>query len=372
VFGDSPTRRVSLGADGWLFLTDAVRADCVTPEHAEEIAIELDLMARIGDGAGVEVILLVAPDKSAVYPEHLGDLASEAACSRTSRGLLRSELSGSAAFVDTWAALEAAHGTAGSLLYHRTDTHWTRLGASTAAAIVIERLAPGLWEPDAVVAGGTQRRHGDLVALMGLSFREDAVIHRIWRGVAPEVTREPTRGGPEAVLSEMSGVPVVPGRTVLIHDSMGEVIVPLLRPYFEQLTSVRTRAGSSFGMAAWFTELIGDADVLLLQTVERELVARFDAHPSRDVIAALADRLPSTEVPVGGSRSQAVDLPAVAGRRFLVVDGGGRVYLQVGGVEVAADPSGVGPAVVDVSGLAGTALITTETPPSRLLLVTLP
>ncbi len=371
VFGDSPSPRVSLGEDGWLFLTDTIRVPCITADRADEIAGELDLISRAGAAAGVEVVLVVAPDKAAIYPDRLGGLADEAACAAENRALLRSALSGSPVYVDTWAALRAAGQSRDLLLYHRTDTHWTRLGASEAAAAVVEHLEPGLWEPAAVVHSGTQRRHGDLVALMGLSFREQAATHRVWRGVSPDVTRIPTGAGPVAVVSETRGVPVVPGRAVLIHDSMGEVIVPLLRPYFEHLTSVRTRAASSFGIGGeWFTVVLDDADVLLLQTVEREIVGRFDGTVALRLVGALAHRLPGVEVG-GAGVARTMDLPVSAAPRFLVVEGGGAASLQIGEVVVTSQAAGSA-AVLDVTGLAGRAVVAAQTPPTRILLVTLP
>jgi hypothetical protein len=373
VFGDSPNPRVSLGADGWLFLTDAVRATCITPQRAAEISAEADLLARTARAAGLEVILLVAPNKAAIYPDRLGDLAPEARCATSNREMVQAALEGSPVFVDTWQVLETSREATDVLLYHRTDTHWTRFGASVAAAELVEQVAPGLWDPGALVHGGTQRRHGDLVALMGLSFREEAAAYRVWRGTGPEVARVSAGGGPQVVVSEMNGVPVVGGRSILVHDSMGEVLVPLLRPYFEHLTSVRNRSASSFGIAGgWFAGMMADADYLVLQTVERELVDRFNGSVARDVIAALAGRLPHVEVPVDGPGPYTVDLPEVPATRFLVTVRGGDAGVHAGGFAVSGGANGAGTAVLDVSGMAGAVVLTTEAPPSGVLLVTLP
>ena len=353
LFGDSPNPEVSLGDDGWLYLTRAVRAECTTPERAAEVAAELDLITRVGAAAGVDVVLVVAPNKAAIHPEHLGGLADDERCAAANRALLRDALAGSPAFVDTWTALEEVRESAGERLYHRTDTHWNRLGASFGAAALIEHLEPGLWDPEAVVRTGTQQRLGDLTRLMGLSSREEVAAYRVRRGVDPVVDRVPLGDGHEAVVSTMAGAAVVPGRAVVVHDSMGEVIVPLLRPYLEEAATVRTRAGSSFGTGgAWFAELAGDADLLVLQTVERELVARFDGTLLEDVVGGLADRLPHTEVPIGEP------FDSGAGR-FLVVSGtpGTRVTLASGDTVLEAEIGAAGTAVFDAAGLTGDAVV---------------
>lgn len=368
VFGDSPNPDVSLGADGWLYLTRAVRAPCITSERAEAVAAEVDRIARIGAAAGVDVVLIVAPNKAAIHPEHLGGLADREECAAANRALLRDALAGSSAFVDTWAALEDA-GT-GERLYHRTDTHWNRLGASYAAGAVVERLAPGLWDQQAVVRTGTQQRLGDLVKLMGLSFTEEVSAYRVRRGRDPAVERVPTDGGPEAVESAMTGLPVVPGRTVVIHDSMGEVIVPLLRPYLEEAVTVRTRAGSSFGTGgAWFAGLLGDADLLVFQTVERDLVDRFDGTVVSDVVGALAARLPRAEIDVGAP----FDLVGTDDR-FLVVTGtpGTSVSVATGGSEITAEVGPVGTAVVDLTGVHGAGVVEVAGTATGVVLVTVP
>jgi hypothetical protein len=157
---------------------------------------------------------------------------------------------------------------------------------------------------------------------------------------------------------------------VVIHDSMGEVIVPLLRPYLEEAVTVRTRAGSSFGVGgAWFPALLDGADLLVFQTVERELVGRFDGTLPLQLIGALADRMPHTPIEVGGT----VDLGTGADR-FVVAAGepGAVVRITAGGVVAETEVGPAGTAAVDLSRIQGSGILNVEGSITRVTLVRVP
>jgi hypothetical protein len=87
----------------------------------------------------------------------------------------------------------------------------------------------------------TFERTGDLVVLMGLSGTETTSQYVIQRPV--EAAAEELASDSGVVVTRTTSTPtgndeVFPSRTLMIHDSFGDVLAPLLRPYFSELTTV--------------------------------------------------------------------------------------------------------------------------------------
>lgn len=301
LFGESPNSRVLLGAGGWLFLRDEIAVPCYAATRVQAAVDEIALVERVLHLAGKDLLLLVAPNKSAIYPDRLGDLEDDAACAVANRVAFRELLAaaGIVGYVDTWSVLESAAATAGErTVYYHLDTHWNNYGAGAVAAAAVERLAPGLWEPASFVLMGTERRIGDLGELMGLPLREDVELWEVHRGEEPTTSTETLARGLRAVVSTVADAPSVGGSAFMIHDSMGFRLAPLLRPYFASLTTVRPRGASeSFGTdRAWFGERLLGSDLLIVVTVERSTIPRLQGALLADVVGALAEVLPHREI----------------------------------------------------------------------------
>lgn len=301
LFGESPNPRVVLGADGWLFLRDEIEVPCYPAARVQAAADEVALVERVLHLAGKDLLFLVAPNKSAIYPDRLGGLADEAACAVANRAAFRGLLAaaGVAGYLDTWSVLDSAAAAAGTgTVYYHLDTHWNNLGAGAVAAAAVERLAPGLWEPDSFVLTGTERRVGDLGELMGVPLMEEVELWEVHRGEEPQISREALARGVQAVVSTLVNLPAVEPSAFMIHDSMGYRLAPLLRPYFFDLTTVRPLGASeSFGTdRAWFGERLAASDLLIVVTVERSTIARLQGGLAADVIGALAGDLPHREL----------------------------------------------------------------------------
>lgn len=301
VFGQSPSPRVLVGTDGWLYLRDDFAVPCYPADAIQAAVDELALLDRALQLAGKRFLFVVAPDKSAIYPDHLGGLAADAECALANRGTFRAlaAAAGMDGYIDTWSSLEEA--AAGPRpVYHRLDTHWNDFGAGVAAETIVEHLRPGLWDESQFVLVGSEIRIGDLGRLMGLSLSAEVENWQVQRGEEPAVQTERVARGIEAVTSTVEDDAVIGLSGLMIHDSMGNALAPLLRPYFGQLTTVRAVATrGSFGTdQAWFAGALAEADLLMVIKVERLLLARLQGGLAADVVGALAGRLPHSDIPL--------------------------------------------------------------------------
>ena len=152
LFATSPTSKIVVGRDGWLFFGDADamgHARHVQPLGPHALARWADVLEarRIWlRRHGAEFLFVLVPDKHHVYSEHL-PRGIVAAGGTHPIEQLSTELArrGSVPTLDLLPILEAAKPD--DLLYHKTDTHWNDRGAYIAYAAILEaagRLVPEL------------------------------------------------------------------------------------------------------------------------------------------------------------------------------------------------------------------------------------
>jgi hypothetical protein len=159
--------KVVIGTDGWLFYRPGVEAAVLRGAPSAAPAAIRKFHAALAI-RGIELLVVVVPNKESVYPEKLG-AAGSGRWAETDRVLGELESAGIRA-VDLRERFAAA--VAGGLeapLYLRDDSHWSPAGvalaAETIAAAARELVPPGTtaFSSEPVVV----RRHGDLRRLLG-------------------------------------------------------------------------------------------------------------------------------------------------------------------------------------------------------------
>ncbi|MBU3682912.1 MAG: hypothetical protein FGM39_02635 [Phycisphaerales bacterium] len=243
---------VVVGSDGWLFFGNQCQqgidqhrglrqlsADELSAIIAYWKAIEAELSRR-----GVSFLVMIAPDKHAVYPDRLPAHLSEAGRSPTDQ-LMGADL-GSLRVLDLRPTMiEARRGTE-LALYHRNDSHWNDLGAYVAYRAMLRALAVGTAidcaDGDFIRVTST---FGDLVPLAGRGFEvpteTTAVRHTRFEGTISvtgakdESPRTAPSGARIRVTDELGFVATNPARdgTILvIGDSFLDGMVPFLNQSF--------------------------------------------------------------------------------------------------------------------------------------------
>jgi hypothetical protein len=158
-------------------------------------------------------------------------------------------------------------------IYFRLDTHWTDEGAGVMAEAIVNRLVPGGWDADAVQQVDTVDHEGDLTDLLGLPSSEKTVEQEV---VLPGghtsterklLTAAGTEYGKAVSVDFTSTDPVIVGHTLVMHDSYGWALTPMLAPYFEDASFIHET--NPAGGHMW-----GDleaADTIIHVSVQRSL-----------------------------------------------------------------------------------------------------
>lgn len=301
VIGESPNPQVTMGADGWLYFTEDLKRDCSVTSPADVIVAQMGRFVDAVDATGRKAVAYIGPDKSSMVPQHLPDAVRDT-CTRQLSSEIRGRLAGPVpdGVIDAFTTLDRDDVES---LYWRRDSHWNPQGAVLVSAAVVDAVQPGLWDEAAVHVGADTSHVTDLTQLMGLPEEESSPSVEVRRpGVTttelptsdPTVTRH--------FVSTTTGGALVPGKTVILHDSFGNIQVDQLAPYFEDVTFVWMRAGVTesvkSGDGRWsvtwpglaapeLSALVRGADTVVYQSVERAADVRFAPDSVSNLLQAL-------------------------------------------------------------------------------------
>ncbi len=248
--------RVAAGRDGWLYIAEEAERSCRPPFPSDAAVRRWRELVRIVERSGRRAAVVIAPNKSTIYPEHLALDEAKRRCASRGSNALWSRIEGVPrdenliALRDPLLRLKRAQRAP---VYLRVDSHWTDRGGFELVAAVLERLGGDVRPaPGELVDIRAEEAQGDLSRLIGNPERERR---------------------PRLIVRRRPGAPTVPGRTVVVLDSFGERIMGLLRPYFETFEPVywnRRRKTPPRELA----EAVERADTVIFETVEREFALR--------------------------------------------------------------------------------------------------
>lgn len=255
--GDSTANFVWLGRDGWLFTNNAGPNSLPPPpdEAERRLAGWVDALRARRDwlaARGIRYVVLVAPEKSSIYPEFLPDFVRRHPPPEIG-ALLRDRL-GPAFILDPTDAIRAEKSTTPHL-YFRLDTHWTDSGAFPAYRELGDWLARAL--PGFRTKPYERFRHRpnvteecDLAKALGRPLEElaeamvnyhvddDPYLPRPDDPILAKLRDRPDRLSHivPAVMESPFGV----GRAVYLHDSFGQNLRRLMASDFRRLVCAGT------------------------------------------------------------------------------------------------------------------------------------
>lgn len=261
----SPNAKVLIGDDQWLFYSaentiERFRSgNVLTSDELNTIAQFLQNEQRQLEKKGIEFVVVIAPDKETIYPEHVPVRIEKANGPSTLDKFLEVIDTTTVTVIDPRDELRAR--AQEEKLYAQTDTHWTDPGAAIAFEKLQESL--GVNSSDAFTYRETKFREGDLADLLSLGGK-------IWESVPvaqisfdADTTKISTRQGND--FRETDNVYAEDSRRVLVfRDSFGEKLIPFFSRAFTHVTFVR----------AYFDQQLVDElnpDVVVLQIVERNI-----------------------------------------------------------------------------------------------------
>lgn len=289
-------KQVIVGRDGWLYLGDL---------HEQTLSVDrrLPTQADIAQGRligaaaeawdaylasrGVKVFrIIIAPNKSAIYPEHMPAWARPALSNATD-ALLAAAARGR--YIDLRLPLLAAKPSHQEALYYKTDTHWNFLGAALAFRAFAQQVGEAdrelQWPSDKAygVSRVDPRGGGDLANFLRLTESladHEPVIHAASLSVDTtqsdfDTRRLLRRGGNPAVESPtrpllVSCAGALNDRKVLwLRDSFGTALAPLMAATFSEVLQLHWDEAIKPG--GRFVQLIEEwkPDYVFVTVVER-------------------------------------------------------------------------------------------------------
>lgn len=255
--GMSASERFLVGRNGWFFhkstdnvLQQARGVDVFQRQELERWVREMERRQRHVERLGAAFFVVVAPNKHAIYPEHLPDWAEPVGSTRYEQLQQRLAQGSPLRLIDLHAPLRAAK--LEQPVYFKTDGHWNDLGALVAyreIALRIKRRHPRVrvlrdtdlevrWEREPI---------GTITLGLGLrDFVQEDVPHVELRGESNVVDVEMNEALPvyhvDQVVVTRSRRRRMP-RIMMIRDSYAEPVARLMRETASDMMLVHHRFG---------------------------------------------------------------------------------------------------------------------------------
>ena len=278
--GDSPSKDVTIGKDGWLYLGSPHSqnypdlmglSNKIMPQPKPDAYIhQKDVFKNYLSSQGIQYLLVIAPDKPTIYPEYLPEryqqfqkkkiLFSENVSNQFSKVL------GESFIYLKDPLLNAKESIKMHQLYFRSDTHWNMFGAAVAEAFIATRIAsmfPALdlgsdsFDPKLISKNSFL---GDLGGFTGTTYKIDDVV---WLTSKEPDCHENSIGknGISCISQDRSL------KILLLRDSFSEYLKPQLAMRYKELVLVSERPDLDR-----LKELIIDTkpDLVIEQIVERD------------------------------------------------------------------------------------------------------
>lgn len=226
VFGDSTNPEIAIGDDGMLFARRYIDNSCEVLRAAAGPAVP----AAVSDLVHYTITL----GKEYWFTDALAPHDRPDECAQQARAAIVERESSDPAALPVNQAIAADP----ERFFLPEDSHWSPEGRLRVAEVIIEELAPGLWEPEAVRAATVPRLHV-YTNFLGVRGDETMAGHEIDRGLDHETVQELEALGLLIYQqSRTSGGQVIPGVTYLFGDSQLAYVVPYFDQYFEELVYV--------------------------------------------------------------------------------------------------------------------------------------
>ncbi|MCP4112437.1 MAG: hypothetical protein GY749_44080 [Desulfobacteraceae bacterium] len=255
--GVSPSYKIMLGKNGWLFLDDVGVIDdyrnvrSFTPEELETFKACLESKYYRLKKQNIKYLFVIVPNKHTIYSEHLPSgikkLGNKSKYDQFTEYMQNSAVP----VIDLRPALISAKEK--YRIYHKTDTHWNSLGADIAQYEIV-RFINTVWpdiEPYPARAGKItwkEGKGGDLANVMGLSgyFKE----------LRPETNM------PDSLKKKNSK------RLLIFGDSFSNALIPYLSHYFSYSNRILKYANQSLLEKYVKAEY---PDIVIEESIERHL-----------------------------------------------------------------------------------------------------
>lgn len=284
---------VIYGQDGWMYIGEDVKHKCQPRMTLDEVADAVRRLRHVVEASGRRFVLVIAPDKSTMYPRFLPPSypGKDCAESRTARFWQRAASDLGA--IDLRRALREIEQRQSQRLYDPSDTHWSYEGGVAMTYAVAHAIEPGITRSWVLQRRGVTRWPADLATFVGKPQYRKLQTYRL----APDGRNNRARYVTSNLRrplhlkqrgQEVSGTITQP--TGMIADSFTQFGTPFLAAAFRDIKVVHTETVSKDPVSKT-AESLADRDVVIVELVERNIAGGTSPLLRPDTIQALGDVL---------------------------------------------------------------------------------
>ncbi len=274
--GDSIFSNAIIGKEGWLFQTsESVIQDYqndipFTEKQLAELQQNLDEIAAIFQKQGTTLLIVVAPNKSSIYPDYMpAELQQMRPQSRFDQVVQYLKQHGQTKILDLRQELIANRKE--QEVYYKTDTHWTEYGAYIAYREILNSLQPA--HPELVPRALSDFKpvsmglvSMDLAGFIGsVRIKEEKIVLKPL--VETKTTRHDIRlDDGRWIIMTWNPNENLP-KAVIYYDLFLNPIIPWFNDHFSQITFIPHYANGSIWNLSWVNQ--EKADVVIVEIAER-------------------------------------------------------------------------------------------------------
>ncbi|EIE97095.1 alginate O-acetyltransferase AlgX-related protein [Saccharomonospora glauca] len=279
------------GKDGWLYLGEEIASHCEQVQSLTETVTQLRKFRAGVEATGRKFVVVVAPDKATVVPEHLPDRYVGKECHQRMVDEFWRLMAGEDYVIDLRDGLRAWGQQLGEPVYGPQDAHWSDEGGVLMARTVAEYLRPGISETWRITPGPSWSVPADIPPLLGRSGKTVGRDYAIAPdGETDQTWEPPTEYRTPLKLNTASG-PGTYGLSVgLLGDSFTIRALPYLAATFGNMTVLHHGTAADDGGAA-VADMLADKDVVVVEIAERSLVRGGTALINDPALSNILDKL---------------------------------------------------------------------------------
>ncbi|GAB3552876.1 hypothetical protein J2S53_003632 [Actinopolyspora lacussalsi] len=225
------------GEEGWLFLGHDVSYKCLPDMELDRVVAGLRRWRSVVEESGREFRLVIAPDKSTVYSEHMPDEYVGRDCMRELRSEFWRRVPRATGAIDMRPTLRELDRRRDEPVFTKLDTHWRHAGGLAMVRRLAESLRPGVTDSWEVEPGRTYRHRADIPELVGENREWTVRSYSLAPDGGADNTRFVGSDFHEPLHLESSARPgMIDEPTRMIADSFTQFASPYLAASFADIT----------------------------------------------------------------------------------------------------------------------------------------